>query len=107
MTLTELYNVLLETHLPVAYRAFKPEENVKPPCITYKTAFSSNFGADNKVYSPFLNIDIKLFEEIKDGSELVLEDVLNNNSIFWDKTETWDDTEKVYEILYEVKINAC
>lgn len=106
MTLTDLYNILTSTGLPVAYQAFKPEENVKPPCITYEAAFSQNFGADNCVYSPFTNVDIFLFEKTKDGSEAILEDVLNANMIFWDKTETYENDEKVYQIIYEVKING-
>ena len=106
MTLTDLYNILCETHLPVAYQAFKPEENVKPPCITYEAAFSQNFGADNRVYSPFTNVDIFLFEKTKDGSEASLENVLYANMIFWDKTETYENDEKVYQIIYEVKING-
>ena len=106
MTLTDLYNILTSTGLPVAYQAFKPEENVKPPCITYEAAFSQNFGADNRVYSPFTNVDIFLFEKTKDGSEAILENVLNENMIFWDKTETWENDEKVYQIIYEVKING-
>lgn len=106
MTLTDLYNILTSTGLPVAYQAFKPEENVKPPCITYEAAFSQNFGADNRVYSPFTNVDIFLFEKTKDGSEAILENVLNANMIFWDKTETYENDEKVYQIIYEVKING-
>lgn len=106
MTLTDLCNILTSTGLPVAYQAFKPEENVKPPCITYEAAFSQNFGADNRVYSPFTNVDIFLFEKTKDGSEAILENVLNANMIFWDKTETYENDEKVYQIIYEVKING-
>lgn len=106
MTLTDLYNILTSTGLPVAYQTFKPEENVKPPCITYEAAFSQNFGADNHVYSPFTNVDIFLFEKTKDGSEAILEEVLNANMIFWDKTETYENDEKVYQIIYEVKING-
>ena len=106
MTLKDLYDILCETHLPVAYQAFKPEENVKPPCITYEAAFSSNFGADNYVYSPFTHVDIFLFDTLKDGSEGILEEVLDNHKIFWDKTETWENDEKVYQIIYEVTING-
>ena len=106
MTLTDLYNILTSTGLPVAYQAFKAEEGIKPPCITYEVAFSQNFGADNHVYSPFTRVDIFLFEAVKDGSEDLLEDALDANLIFWDKTETWENDEKVYQIIYEVTING-
>jgi len=106
MTLTELYNILCTTKFPVAYCAFPDDERIGPPCITYEVAYSSNFGADNHVYSPFTNVDIFLWERTKDGSEAVLEKALDDNLIFWDKTETYMNDEKVYQIIYEVKING-
>ena len=51
-------------------------------------------------------MDLFLFEKTKDGSEAILENVLNANMIFWDKTETYENDEKVYQIIYEVKING-
>ena len=106
MTLIELHNVLKETGLPVAYGYFPDDERVKPPCITYEEAYSSNFGADNYVYSPFTNVDIFLFLRQKGPEEQTLERVLNEHRIYWEKTETWENDEKVYQILYEVRINA-
>lgn len=105
MTLTDLYNILCETLLPVAYQGFKPEENIKLPCITYAEAFSANFGADNFVYSPFTRIDIFFWEETM-GAESILEDVLQSHQIYWEKTITWMNDEKCYQIIYEVTINA-
>lgn len=106
MNLTELYDVLTSTELPVAYRAFRDDENVGPPCITYEVAFSQNFGADNQVYSPFTVVDIFLFQKTKGPAETTLENVLNANKIFWDKTETFNKDEEVFQTIYEVKINA-
>lgn len=106
MTLDQLYIVLTLTGLPVAYSAFKDDERIGPPCITYETAYSQNFGADNKVFSPFLVVDVFLFVRTKDGSEELLEEAFEANNIYWDKTETCENEEKVYQILYEVKING-
>ena len=106
MTLAELYNILCETKLPVAYSAFPDDEKVGPPCITYEAAYSQNFGADNYVYSPWTYVDIFLWLRTKGTEESALESKLNANKIFWNKTETYDNDEKVYQIIYEVKINA-
>lgn len=103
MTLTELYTLLLTTKLPVAYDHFPDKEKVTPPCITYNVAFSSNFGADNKMYSPFTHVDIHLYQKFKGEAESTLESVLTDN-IFWNKTETWENDEKVYHTVYEVII---
>ena len=106
MNLTDLHTVLVATGLPVAYGYFPDDEKVSPPCITYEVAFTQNFGADNKVYSPFTNVDIFLFQRVKGDAESRLEAQLDANSIFWNKTETWEQDEKVYQIVYEVKING-
>lgn len=102
MTLTDLYNLLLTTGMPVAYDHFPDQELVVPPCITYNVAFTHNFGADNKVFSPFTRVDIHLYEKFKDGSEELVEEALQD--IFWDKTETYESGEKVYHITYEVNL---
>ena len=106
MTLTELYNVLSSTGLPVAYSAFRDDEKVVPPCITYEAAYSTNFGADNQVYSPFVHVDIFLFQKVKGNAESSLENALNANKLFWDKTETFNKDEEVYQTIYEVTING-
>lgn len=106
MTLSELNTILNQTGLPVAYTYFPDDEQVKPPCITYEVAYSQNFGADNKVYSPFTNVDVFLYQKTKGAAEAALEDVLDAAEIFWDKTETYLNDEKVYQTIYEVKING-
>lgn len=106
MTLSELNTILNQTGLPVAYAYFPDDERVKPPCITYEVAYSQNFGADNKVYSPFTNVDVFLYQKTKGAAEAALEDVLDAAEIFWDKTETYLNDEKVYQTIYEVKING-
>ena len=107
MTLSALYTILSATGYPVAYSFFPDDERVSPPCITYEVAFSDNFGADNHVFSPFNVVDIFLFTKIKDETaEGKVEKALDDNYIFWDKTETYNNDEKVYQIIYEVKINA-
>lgn len=106
MTLSELNTILNQTGLPVAYSYFPDDEQVKPPCITYEVAYSQNFGADNKVYSPFTNVDIFLYQKTKGAAEAALEGVLDAAEIFWDKTETYLNDEKVFQTIYEVKING-
>ena len=106
MTLAELYTTLLTTNLPVAYDHFPEKENVKPPCIVYNVAFTTNFAGDNKVFSPFTHIDIHLYQTEKGDAETTLESVLDGVPLFWDKTETWENDEKVFHTIYEVIING-
>lgn len=106
MNLTDLYKVLVQTELPVSYNSFADDEKKIPPYIAYQVAYTENFGADNRVYSPFTVVDVSLYQKIKTGAEATVEDVLDKAGIFWDKTETYLDGEKVYQTIYEVKING-
>lgn len=93
---------LLETTgLPVAYHHFKTP--LKPPYIVYLFAYSSNFGADNKVHKEIPNYQVELYTKTKDPtSEALIEGLFDANDIFWDKTETYIDSEGLYQVLYEI-----
>ena len=96
-----LYNLLKQTGLPVAYHHFTSPPS--PPYIVYLFSYSSNFGADNKVYKEFKNFQVELYTPKKDlTSEKLIEDLFNANSIYWEKTETYIDSEGLYQVLYEI-----
>ncbi len=96
-----LFTLLKSTGLPVAYHHFKtPPE---PPYIVYLFSYSSNFGADNKVYQKVPRYQVELYTTIKDlASEKLIEDLFDENSIYWEKTETYIDSEGLYQVLYEI-----
>lgn len=103
MTIEYIYNILKQTTFPVAYSHFETPQN--PPYITYLVVNSNNFGADNKVYSKNNKIQIELYTNKKDlEAEQVLENVLDSASLFWDKTESYISSEKLFQIIYEVSI---
>ena len=97
----DLYEILTGTGLPVAYGHFK--EPPAPPYLVYLFSFSLNFGADNKVYERGNNYQVELYSNKKDlESEALVESVLDTNDIYWDKTETYIDSEGLYQVLYEI-----
>ena len=108
MTQSELYTMLKATGFPVAYSHFTATTNnplPTPPYITYLTAYSSNLMADNKVYKKIDNLQIELYTNKKDlTTEKKLEDILDNNDIAYDSTETWIDTEKLFQKIYEIRL---
>jgi hypothetical protein len=54
-----------------------------------------------------MEIDIELYTDQKDPKiEKKLEDLLVDSGIFFDKTETWIDSEKLYEVLYSFEQEA-
>ncbi len=96
-----LYALLKTTKLPVAYHHFVSPPS--PPYIVYLFSYSSNLGADNKVYKEFKNFQVELYTNKKDtASEKLIEDVFGANSIYWEKTETYIDSEGLYQVLYEI-----
>ena len=103
MTLEELRDRLEATGLPVAYRAWPEEEAPPLPFICYLVAYSNNFGADNRVYHRISHIQVELYTRQKDQqAEDKVEQALS--SFYWEKTEEYIDTERCYQILYEIEV---
>lgn len=103
MTLNELKKLLEATGLPVAYSHFKKVTN--PPYITYLVTYSSNFHADNKVHKQIQNVDIELYTDKKDlQTESIVESILNDNELPYDKVDFDIKDENIYQIIYEVRL---
>lgn len=103
MRLEELKTLLGTTGLPVTYRAW-PENDAPPmPYICYLVTYSNNFGADNQVYHKIDHIQVELYTKLKDQEA---EDRVENalSSLYWDKTEEYIDSERCYQILYEIEV---
>jgi hypothetical protein len=96
-----LFTLLKTTGLPVAYHHFASPPS--PPYIVYLFAYSSNFGADNKVHKEIPNYQVELYTTKKDPvSEKLIEGLFDANDIYWDKTETYIESEGLYQVLYEI-----
>ena len=97
----KLLTIIGEIGIPSAYDHFAEGEAVGPPFITYLMPGSDNFSADGKVYYKISNVHIELYTDEKDPAvEASVEAVLDRHGIFYDKTEVWIDSEKLYEVLY-------
>ncbi|CAI3193100.1 hypothetical protein [Clostridium neonatale] len=108
MTLNDIYTILKATGFPVAYSHFTATPNnplPTPPYICYLSAYSSNFAADNKVYKEIDNLQIELYTVKKDlAAEKKIKDLLDENEIAYNSTETWIEDEKVFQKIYEVRL---
>ena len=101
MTLEELYQTLQQLNLPIAYSHFKSP--LKPPYLVYLVEDTQNFGADNRVYHQIENLVIELYTSKKDIIlEKKLEALLNEKEFYYEKVETYIDSEKLYEVRYEL-----
>ena len=103
----DLVKLLEETGIPFAYDHFAEGESPDPPFICYLLPQSDNFSADGKVYLKVSNVNIELYTDSKDLSvEQKLEAVLDTHGIFYDKTEVWIESEKLYEVLYSFEMEV-
>ena len=107
----DLMQLMEEIGLPFAYDHFAEGESPDPPFITFLLPGSDNFAADGKVYWKITEVHIELYTDEKNPeTETLVEAVLDAHEIFYDKTEVWIESEKLYEVLYsferEVKSNA-
>ena len=97
----DVVRLLEETGVPFAYDHFAEGESPDPPFICYLLPQSDNFSADGKVYYRISEARVELYTDQKDfAAERKLEDALDACGIFYEKSETWIDSEKLYEVLY-------
>lgn len=102
-----LLQILNETQISFAYHHFADGESPEPPFICYLLPGSNNFSADGKVYYKINEVHIELYTDLKDlAVEQQLEDVLDEHGIFYNKSETWIESEKLYEVLYTFEMEV-
>lgn len=103
----ELISILSEIGIPYAYDHFAEGESPKPPFICYLIPASDNFSADGGVYYKVSGINVELYTDTKDLSvEGKVEAVLDAHGIFYEKSEVWIESEKLYEVLYAFEMEV-
>ena len=105
MTFDEISALADETGLPNAYDHFAEGEGPDPPFICYLIPGSDNFSADGKVYQKIDEVHIELYTDKKDLSvEDKVTAVLDDHGIFYDQSETWIPSEKLYEVMFSFEV---
>ena len=105
MTYSEILEMLEEAKLSLAYDHFAEGESPDPPFMVFLFPRSDNFGADNKVYQKINVLHIELYTEKKSPDiETQVEAVLDKYELFYEKTEVWIASERLYEVLYEMEV---
>lgn len=96
--------MLEEMGLPFAYHHFAEGESPEPPFVCYLLPGSNNFSADGKVYYKINEVHIELYTDWKDlAVEQGVEAVLDEHGVFYNKSEVWIESEKLYEVLYTLE----
>lgn len=107
MTHATLMAMLQETSLPVAYDHFSEGESPAPPFICFLYPASNNFSADGRVYLKVSEVHVELYTDEKNPlTEAELEAVLDEHEIYYEKSEVWIESEKLYEVLYSFEMEV-
>ena len=105
MTIENLVEMLQKIGIPFAYDHFAEGESPEPPFICYLIPGSNNFAADGKVYFRINQVRIELYTDSKDlAVERKVEMVMDESGIFYNKSEVWIQSEKLYEVLYSFEV---
>ena len=103
----KIMEIMEALRLPFAYDHFAEGESPEPPFVCFLLPGSNNFSADGRVYHEITIVHIELYTDLKDPElESHLEAVLDERGIFYDKTEVWIDSEKLYEVLYSFEMEV-
>ena len=107
MTIENIVEMLQEMNVPFAYDHFAEGESPEPPFICYLIPGSDNFAADGKVYFKMNEVRIEVYTDFKDlDLESRVEGVLDGHEIFYNKSETWIQSEKLYEVMYSFEMEG-
>ena len=105
MTHGEVTAMVAEMGLPYAYHHFAEGESPEPPFLVFLYPEADNFSADGTVYFKINKLHIELYTDLKNPDlEESIEAVLLRYGIFYGKTETWIESEKLYEVLYGMEV---
>ena len=103
----KILSILRGLGIPFAYDHFAQGESPDPPFICYLIPASDNLSADGKVYYKIDLYNIELYTDLKDLSlERKIEEALDEASIFYNKSETWIESESLYEVLYTFEMEG-
>lgn len=101
----EVFQMVKETGLPVTYHHFEEGQSPEPPFVVYLYPGTNNFSADGTVYQGINKLDIELYTDKKDlEAEHKVDAVLKKHGFFYEKNETYIESEKMYEAIYEMEV---
>lgn len=104
MTRAKVKEILEAIGLPYAYHHFEVGKAPALPMMVFNYPQSDNFSADDTVYVKIENINIVLYTAFKDfAAENKIEAILEQYGLFYNKSEVYIESERAYQITYEME----
>lgn len=105
MTHEEIATMVGSIGLPYAYYQFPEGTGQAPPFVVFFYSQTDDVYADNSNYQRIEQLNIELYTKEKDfDTEATLEGVLKNNGLTYYKYESYIDSEKMFQIAYEMEV---
>ena len=105
MTFKEVSDMVKSIGLPYAYYEFPDGTDQAPPFVCFFFPESDDFFADNQNYVGIRRLYVELYTDNKDvQQEITVESVLISNNLTYRKVEEYIDSEKMWQITYEMEV---
>lgn len=105
MTHKEIFEMLKSSGLPVVYYSWPEEEAPQLPYLVFYYPSNADEFADNRNFQRNNNLNVELYTEDKEFElEEQIGELLNDYGLTYSKSQTYLDTEEMYEILYESEV---
>lgn len=101
----DVMGMMAEMGIPYAYHHFAEGESPDPPFAVFYYPGDGNFAADGKVYFKINQLHVEIYTDVKDPElEQRVEAVLDGRGLFYRKAEAWIESERLYEVLYQMEV---
>lgn len=105
MTDGELLNVLKSSGIKFVYSHWPENVDPSPPYGVYLLTEETVFYADGEMYFRSAKYQVELYTSKKTPRvEKTLENAMEKAGIVFAKSETYIDSEKLFETLYEIEV---
>lgn len=105
MTYKDIATMIESLDLPYAYYQFPEGTGQEPPFVVFFYSNIDDFYADESNYQRIVTLNIELYTREKDfEKEAAVEGMLQNSGLTYYKEENYIDSEKMYQIAYEMEV---
>lgn len=105
MTLQQVNQMVSSMGLPYSYYQFNEDTAQAPPFICFFYGPSDDLYADNSNYQDIRQLNIELYTTTKDFAlERTIENILKLNGFSFYREENFIESEKIWQIAYEMEV---
>ena len=105
MTYQDIATMVSSIGLPYAYYQFPEGTGQEPPFVVFFYTSSDDVYADDSNYQRIVKLNIELYTADKDfEKESIVEGILKENNFTYYKEENYIDSEKMWQIAYEMEV---